>query len=165
MCKSSAICWSGTWTSAAGRPSKTNCCATIDTLRRITAIRSSTQAFLKGGQESSMNSPNISTAPRRSSRSPRAGGGGCSPSEQFWPILLADYDVDGYGLEPSHEYTSFPHLRAQPEPGGRPVEKTVAGFMGDDTHMSEPGRRRTRSPQGLGRSGCNPWSDLVIPSW
>jgi hypothetical protein len=69
------------------------------------------------------------------------GGGVVIPHpEQFWPILLADYDVDGYEVwnPQSREYTEFlidvvvrqNRTRAR---GKRPL----LVFMGDDTHFSE----------------------------
>jgi len=69
------------------------------------------------------------------------GGGLIVPHpEQFWPVLLADYDVDGYEVwnPQSREFTEFliqvvvkknKELRG----GKRPLLVT----MGDDTHLSE----------------------------
>lgn len=68
------------------------------------------------------------------------GGGIVIPHpEQFWPILLAGYDVDGWEVwnPQSREYTEF-LVRAlnthnkQSSNGRRPL----LIFMGDDTHMS-----------------------------
>lgn len=76
------------------------------------------------------------------------GGGVVIPHpEQFWPILLADYDVDGVEVwnPQSREYTEF-LIRAltnqnKSRPSGR---RRMLIFMGDDTHMSvklkEPGQ-------------------------
>jgi len=76
------------------------------------------------------------------------GGGVVIPHpEQFWPILLADYDVDGVEVwnPQSREYTEF-LIRAltnqnKSRPSGR---RQMLIFMGDDTHMSvklkEPGQ-------------------------
>ncbi len=60
--------------------------------------------------------------------------------EQFWPILLADYDVDGYEVwnPQSQEYTEFLITvlnRHNKSRKGR--EKPILIFMGDDTHMGE----------------------------
>lgn len=68
------------------------------------------------------------------------GGGVVIPHpEQFWPILLADYDVDGVEVwnPQSREYTEF-LIRAlanqnKSRPAGR---RPLLIFMGDDTHMS-----------------------------
>ena len=68
------------------------------------------------------------------------GGGVVIPHpEQFWPILLADYDVDGVEVwnPQSREYTEF-LIRAltnqnKSRPSGR---RRMLIFMGDDTHMS-----------------------------
>ncbi len=60
--------------------------------------------------------------------------------EQFWPILLADYDVDGYEVwnPQSREYTDFlisTIIKKNKQPGlGR---RKLLVFMGDDTHMAE----------------------------
>ncbi|WP_028580914.1 hypothetical protein [Desulfogranum japonicum] len=59
--------------------------------------------------------------------------------EQFWPILLADYDVDGYEVwnPQSQEYTEFLitvlNRRNKQINNSRPL----LVFMGDDTHLSE----------------------------
>ena len=59
--------------------------------------------------------------------------------EQFWPILLADYDVDGYEVwnPQSQEYTEFLitvlNRRNKQVNNSRPL----LVFMGDDTHLSE----------------------------
>jgi hypothetical protein len=60
--------------------------------------------------------------------------------EQFWPILLADYDVDGYEVwnPQSQRYTDFLITvvgRANACSGPSARRKLV--FMGDDTHMGE----------------------------
>ncbi|WP_449246596.1 hypothetical protein [Desulfarculus baarsii] len=60
--------------------------------------------------------------------------------EQFWPILLADYDVDGYEVwnPQSREYTEFliGVLNRQNKSRAH-GERRLLVFMGDDTHMSE----------------------------
>ena len=69
------------------------------------------------------------------------GGGVIIPHpEQFWPILLADYDVDGYEVwnPQSQRYTDFLIAavgRANACAGLSARRKLV--FMGDDTHMGE----------------------------
>ncbi|GAB6270926.1 hypothetical protein KN63_04275 [Smithella sp. F21] len=71
------------------------------------------------------------------------GLGGCVAiphPEQFWPILLADYDVDGYEVwnPQSREFTEFliqtvTRKNQSPAASKRPL----LIFMGDDTHLSE----------------------------
>jgi len=88
--------------------------------------------------------------------------------EQFWPILLADYDVDGYEVwnPQSREYTDFliSVLNRKNREAG-PSKKRLLVFMGDDTHMSE----KTRPPQERDHLKVSreigvqpPWSDLAI---
>jgi hypothetical protein len=88
--------------------------------------------------------------------------------EQFWPILLADYDVDGYEVwnPQSWEYTDF--LITVLNRKNREAslsQKRLLVFMGDDTHMSE----KTRPPHERNHLKVNreigvqpPWSDLAI---
>lgn len=68
------------------------------------------------------------------------GGGVVIPHpEQFWPILLADYDVDGYEVwnPQSREYTDF-LIRALNNQNKNlpPSRRRLLIFMGDDTHLS-----------------------------
>ncbi|MCF8033165.1 MAG: hypothetical protein K9K66_11930 [Desulfarculaceae bacterium] len=68
------------------------------------------------------------------------GGGVVIPHpEQFWPILLADYDVDGYEVwnPQSREYTEF-LIRALTRKNreGCLNGRELLIFMGDDTHLS-----------------------------
>ena len=75
------------------------------------------------------------------------GGGVVIPHpEQFWPILLADYDVDGYEVwnPQSQEYTEFliTVLHRQNRQRGR-QERPLLVFMGDDTHLGE----KTKDPK------------------
>ncbi|MEI6261504.1 MAG: hypothetical protein WCR46_16570 [Deltaproteobacteria bacterium] len=60
--------------------------------------------------------------------------------EQFWPILLADYDVDGYEVwnPQSRRYTEF-LISVLNRTNNQVTEsrKKLLLFMGDDTHMSE----------------------------
>lgn len=60
--------------------------------------------------------------------------------EQFWPILLADYDVDGYEVwnPQSRRYTEFliSVVNRKNAQTGENRNKLLL-FMGDDTHMSE----------------------------
>ncbi len=59
--------------------------------------------------------------------------------EQFWPILLADYDVDGYEVwnPQSRQYTEFLVDFVNRQNGQRRGRERLLVFMGDDTHMSE----------------------------
>ncbi|WP_202593859.1 hypothetical protein [Desulfohalovibrio reitneri] len=88
--------------------------------------------------------------------------------EQFWPILLADYDVDGIEVwnPQSMEYTEF-LIRAvnrQNEYCGR-AERPLLIFMGDDCHMSE----KVKDPEFQDKEkvareiGLQPaWDDLIV---
>lgn len=88
--------------------------------------------------------------------------------EQFWPVLLADYDVDGIEVwnPQSRKYTQFlisvlkdkNHRRA----GERPP---LLIFMGDDTHMGEKTRDPAdQKPEKANREiGLQPaWDDLTV---
>lgn len=99
------------------------------------------------------------------------GLGGClviPHPEQFWPILLAGYDVDGYEAwnPQSHRYTEFliDVLAEQNRNLGSKGEKLLI-FMGDDCHMSEKTLPlEEQNPVKAGREiGLQPaWDDLVI---
>jgi hypothetical protein len=59
--------------------------------------------------------------------------------EQFWPILLADYDVDGWEVwnPQSREYTDFLIMAlGRQNQLRRPNRRSLLVFMGDDTHLS-----------------------------
>lgn len=88
--------------------------------------------------------------------------------EQFWPILLADYDVDGVEVwnPQSQRYTDFlvsviVERNHRVPPGRRPL----LIFMGDDTHMGEktlPSGSRKIEKEGR-EIGLQPaWDDLII---
>jgi len=97
------------------------------------------------------------------------GGGVVIPHpEQFWPILLAEYDVDGYEVwnPQSQRYTEF-LINVLHEKNRRrgPSARRMLVFMGDDTHMGEktlaPGNgnsSKTRREIGLQPA----WDDLSI---
>ena len=88
--------------------------------------------------------------------------------EQFWPVLLANYDVDGYEVwnPQSQRYTDFlisvlDEKNRRGDRSGRPL----LVFMGDDTHMGEkikPGH--LQDPVKAGREiGLQPaWDDYMI---
>ncbi|MCB2225038.1 MAG: hypothetical protein KQH53_00055 [Desulfarculaceae bacterium] len=97
------------------------------------------------------------------------GGGVVIPHpEQFWPILLADYDVDGYEVwnPQSREYTEFligALTRKNRE--GCLNGRELLIFMGDDTHLSvkikEPARvERAKLEREVGLQPA--WDELAI---
>jgi hypothetical protein len=69
------------------------------------------------------------------------GGGIVIPHpEQFWPVLLAGYDVDGYEVwnPQSRRYTEFLISVVAEQNRNRPEHRReLLVFMGDDCHMSE----------------------------
>jgi hypothetical protein len=69
------------------------------------------------------------------------GGGVVIPHpEQFWPVLLAGYDVDGYEVwnPQSRRYTEFLISVVAEQNRNRPKHcRELLVFMGDDCHMSE----------------------------
>ena len=88
--------------------------------------------------------------------------------EQFWPILLADYDVNGLEVwnPQSHKLTDFlisvvDRTNQKHPPGHR----RMLIFMGDDAHMGEkvrPTRLQVKSKAGR-EIGVQPaWDDLEI---
>lgn len=88
--------------------------------------------------------------------------------EQFWPILLADYDVDGYEVwnPQSQRYTDFLITvvgRANACSGPSARRKLV--FMGDDTHMGEKIKAvaEQNTEKAAREIGYQPaWDDLEI---
>jgi len=86
--------------------------------------------------------------------------------EQFWPILLADYDVDGCEVwnPQSQRYTEFliDTLARKNRKGW--TERRQLVFMGDDTHMSEKLRNPDQaSDKVLREIGVQPaWEDIGI---
>jgi len=69
------------------------------------------------------------------------GGGIIVPHpEQFWPVLLADYDVDGYEVwnPQSREYTEFLiQVVTKKNMSGAGGARPLLVVMGDDTHLGE----------------------------
>lgn len=96
------------------------------------------------------------------------GGGVVIPHpEQFWPILLADYDVDGYEVwnPQSRRYTEFliDTLARKNRKGWNERRQLV--FMGDDTHMGEKTLPPACAEPGKARReiGLQPaWDDIAI---
>ena len=97
------------------------------------------------------------------------GGGIVIPHpEQFWPILLADYDVDGIEVwnPQSRQYTEFlincVHRQNKTRRRGR---RPLLIFMGDDTHFGEKVLDpAVQDESKAGRElGVQPaWDDLLI---
>lgn len=97
--------------------------------------------------------------------------GGCivvPHPEQFWPVLLADYDVDGYEVwnPQSREFTEFLiQTVVKKNRYAQPSERRLLVTMGDDTHLSEkllePDKQ---SPDKASREvGLQPpWRDMAI---
>lgn len=88
--------------------------------------------------------------------------------EQFWPILLADYDVDGYEVwnPQSREYTEFLITVVNRQNNSRAhSSRPLLVFMGDDCHMSEKVKEpEHQDPEKAGRQiGLQPaWDDMAI---
>lgn len=88
--------------------------------------------------------------------------------EQFWPILLASYDVDGYEVwnPQSQRYTEF-LISVLYEKNRRRGngERRMLVFMGDDTHMGEKtlpvsGGDSSKARREIGLQPA--WDDLSI---
>ena len=97
------------------------------------------------------------------------GGGIVVPHpEQFWPVLLAEYDVDGYEVwnPQSREFTDFLiNVVTRQNQSKRFKQRPLLVFMGDDTHMSEkiraPERQdRQKAEREIGLQEA--WDDLSI---
>lgn len=97
--------------------------------------------------------------------------GGCiviPHPEQFWPILLADYDVDGYEVwnPQSREYTDF--LVTVVNRQNRTLSdqhRRILIFMGDDCHMGEKAKDPAHQDTEKARReiGVQPaWDDLAV---
>ncbi len=97
------------------------------------------------------------------------GGGVVIPHpEQFWPILLAEYDVDGVEVwnPQSQRYTEF-LISVLHEKNRRRGEsrRRMLVFMGDDTHMGEKALPATSGSKrkAVREIGLQPaWDDLLI---
>ena len=88
--------------------------------------------------------------------------------EQFWPILLADYDVDGIEVwnPQSQQYTEFLiNVVNRRNRMGWHGKRPILIFMGDDCHMSEKTRDPSeQDPEKAAREiGLQPaWHDFAI---
>ncbi|QAZ66674.1 hypothetical protein [Solidesulfovibrio carbinolicus] len=88
--------------------------------------------------------------------------------EQFWPILLADYDVDGIEVwnPQSQQYTEFLiNVVNRRNHMGWHGKRPILVFMGDDCHMSEKTRPLAeQDPEKAAREiGLQPaWHDFSI---
>lgn len=88
--------------------------------------------------------------------------------EQFWPVLLADYDVDGIEVwnPQSQRYTDFLiSIINKKNRESRYQDRKLLVFMGDDTHFGE----KVKDPQHQNQEkaarevGLQPsWDDLEI---
>ena len=98
------------------------------------------------------------------------GGGIVIPHpEQFWPILLGDYDVDGYEVwnPQSQEYTEFliNVVNRENKARANTSRRPLLIFMGDDCHMGEKVKEpRHQDAEKAGREiGVqHAWDDLAI---
>ena len=88
--------------------------------------------------------------------------------EQFWPVLLADYDIDGIEVwnPQSHQFTKFliESLHRQNKTRKKNGRDLLV-FMGDDCHLGEKTREpQLRDPEKSGRQiGYQPaWDDMEI---
>jgi hypothetical protein len=96
--------------------------------------------------------------------------GGCiviPHPEQFWPILLRNYDVDGIEVwnPQSQEYTEFLISVVNEQNERRTSGRDKLIFMGDDCHMGEKTKPADQQdPEKAGREiGYQPaWEDLRI---
>ncbi len=88
--------------------------------------------------------------------------------EQFWPILLADYDVDAIEVwnPQSREYTEFLiNAVNNRNRSRRSGERPVLISMGDDCHMSEKTKdpRHQNEQKAAREIGLQPaWDDLAV---
>lgn len=97
------------------------------------------------------------------------GGGIVVPHpEQFWPILLADYDVDGYEVwnPQSRQFTEFLiNVVIRKNRSQEYQSRPLLIFMGDDTHLGEKIKEPDhQNPEKAGREiGYQPaWDDPAI---
>ena len=88
--------------------------------------------------------------------------------EQFWPVLLADYDVDGYEVwnPQSRQYTDFLiNAVSRQNRVARRGHRPILIFMGDDTHLGEKTRAAFIQDEAKAKReiGVQPaWDDLMV---
>jgi hypothetical protein len=88
--------------------------------------------------------------------------------EQFWPVLLADYDVDGYEVwnPQSRQYTDFLiNVVSRQNRVARRGHRPILIFMGDDTHLGEKTRSAFIRDEAKAKReiGVQPaWDDLMV---
>ncbi len=86
--------------------------------------------------------------------------------EQFWPILLADYDVDGVEVwnPQSREYTEFLISVLDRLNSARRGSRKLLVFMGDDCHMGEKVKDPAQQDKAKAAReiGLQPWEDMAI---
>ncbi len=88
--------------------------------------------------------------------------------EQFWPILLCDYDIDGYEVwnPQSQEYTEFLiNVINRQNRSRSKSQRPLLVFMGDDTHMGEKIKEPTQidAAKYYREIGVQPaWDELTI---
>lgn len=99
------------------------------------------------------------------------GLGGCvviPHPEQFWPILLAEYDVDGYEVwnPQSSRYTEFLiSVANRKNRGPGRSRREILVFMGDDCHLGEKTRPREQqdTEKAAREVGLQPaWDDPAV---
>jgi len=97
------------------------------------------------------------------------GGGIVVPHpEQFWPILLEEYDVDGIEVwnPQSRRYTEFLiSVLDRRNQRASPGRRRLITFMGDDTHLSEKVRDPSQQDMEKARRevGLQPaWDDVAV---
>ncbi len=88
--------------------------------------------------------------------------------EQFWPILMAEYDVDGYEVwnPQSREFTEFIIGVVNKQNRDRGIfDKQLLVFMGDDAHMGEKLKKAELQDKEKAKReiGLQPaWDDIAI---
>jgi hypothetical protein len=96
------------------------------------------------------------------------GGGVVIPHpEQFWPILLGGYDVDGVEVwnPESQRYTDFLIRIISEKNREKPRARRLLVFMGDDCHMGEKAKHPSvQNPAKASRQiGVQPgWTNLAV---
>jgi hypothetical protein len=86
--------------------------------------------------------------------------------EQFWPILLAEYNVDGYEVwnPQSQRYTDFLiEVLARKNRKAQSDSRRLLVFMGDDTHLSEKLQPKVQNGKPQREVGLqHAWDDLSV---